>query len=380
MSPDLLLIAPYHGGHHAEFVRWLLQGGRQRDAHIVLAASSTLLSELTDDLAFEPQHAVPLASADALTGTSGWAQVRATATVLNEASRVDARRSFLMYLDQAIPPLALGLGPRTDRMSGLLFRSPYREADPMGSALRLALRRRLLQRAGRQMDTVFSLDPEAPALLQGLGLQSVYAPDPVEPSTPCQSEAEVRAAYGVEPGRRLAVLFGSLEERKGLFALADALCEMDVGSRLAVVVAGRTYPEVRPRLVKALARVEDESDVQVIFREGFLSESDLVNLTAAADVVLAPYLGHVGSSGVVLRSAAAGTPLIAQSTGQIGREVRQNKLGWTLDPADTSAFARTLGTAVAEPTATFDPADARRYVEGHQVDRFTSAILDRLLA
>ena len=385
MPSDLLLIAPHSGGHHGEHVRWLLKAAHQRGASVSLAAAPSLLDALRHDFDYVPDVAevVALRSTERAIGLTGLGAVRAARAVLTEAvERASAPHAFLTWMDQGIGALATGFRPAT-QLSGLLFRLPFPESDPSTPSLRRLLKKALLRRAGvnPSLGTVFTLDPDGPEALSRLGVNGAYTPDPVEPVRPTASRDDVRAAYGVEPGRRLGILFGSLEIRKGPLALAAALHELapEAARRLAVVVAGKTYDDIRPLLTAAFDRVRRETEVQLVFREGFVPDAALADLTAAADVVLAPYLGHVGSSGVVVRAAAAGTPLIAQDAAQIGREVRRHRLGRTVDPADASALASALSAFVHDPTGHFDAAEAAAYADAHHVARFTDAILNGLL-
>ena len=385
MPSDLLLIAPYSGGHHGEHVRWLLEAAHQRGARVSLAAVPSLFDTLVRDFDYAPDVAevIPLRSTEGGTGLTGLSAVRATRAVLTEAvERAPAPQAFLTWMDQGIGALATGLRPAT-RLSGLLFRLPFAETDPSTPPLRRLLKKALLRRAGANpsLGTVFTLDPDGPEGLSRVGIRGAYAPDPVEPVRPTKTRDDVRAAYGIEPGRRLGILFGSLEIRKGPLALAAALHKLapETARRLAVVVVGKTYDDIRPLLTVAFERVRRETEVQLVFREGFVPDAALADLTAAADIVLAPYLGHVGSSGVVVRAAAAGTPLVAQAAAQIGREVRRHRLGQTVDPSDAAALAGALSEVVHDPTRHFDAAEAAAYADAHHVARFTDAILTGLL-
>ena len=385
---DLLLIAPYSGGHHGEHVRWILQAGRDRGLSLALAGSPALIEDLVGGFAWATDgvDVVPLESTTRLVSARpGWRSLRATGAVLTEAvDRAPAPRALITYLDHAVVPLAAGLRFRAPvRLSGILFRPPFLDAEPTSGRVRRTLKQAALRLAGANphLETVFTLDPNAPRALARLGIQARFLPDPVELVPATESADRVRASYGVEPSRKLAILFGSLEERKGLFALADALHLLPEATarRLSIVIAGRTYDSVRPRLMAALDLVRRETSVQVCFREGFITNPALADLTAAADLVLAPYIDHVGSSGVVVRAAAAGTPLIAQEGGQIGREVRTYRLGQTIEPSDAVRFAAALANAVEDPTVGFDRTSAEAYANAHSVSHFTDNLYSTLL-
>ncbi|HLA64879.1 MAG TPA: glycosyltransferase, partial [Rhodothermales bacterium] len=216
----------------------------------------------------------------------------------------------------------------------------------------------------------------------GRGSRAVHLPDPTPPPTPAgQTPEETRRAWGVGPARRLAVLFGSLEERKGVLTLLEALLQLPNADarKLSVIIAGRSYDDVRPRLEALAARVHASTSVQLVVREEFIPDGDVQGLIEAADIVLAPYQRHVGSSGIVMRAGAAGKPLLAQDYGLVGHQVRSAGLGWVADTTDPAALARVLAAAATGPPPGFDPARARAFVAPYSEDAYVDALFSNLL-
>ena len=375
--PDVLVVAPNRGGHHGEYLRWITRGLLARGLAVSVAAHPAHVADA------HGADVRPLPDAQALADAgSAWARGRALAAMTRRAvADVGPRRVLLPYLDPLVLPLAFGLRLPAP-VVGLLFRvTTHETASGLGEHAKRAAKTAVLRLAARNpaLGAVLPLDPDAVGPLRQLGLDARWAPDPVEPPRPQRSPAEVRAALGVEPDRHVAVLFGSLEDRKGAFETLDALGRMapEDAARLAVVVVGRTYDDVRPRLLDAVAAGR-ETRAQVVFQERFVPDAELDDLTTAADAVLAPYLGHVGSSGVVLRAAASGTPVLATSAGMVGREVRRHRLGQTVDPADGAALAAALGRVARGERPGFDAAGAAAYAREHAVERFVDAVAGAL--
>lgn len=380
--PEVLIVAPTAGGHHGEYLRRMVDGLRQRGvARLAVAAHPNLLASEADTLASVATMALDVSALDA--AGSLWQTGRATGALIRAATEaVRPHRVLVPYLDHAQLALALGLRfPFKVSIAGILFRATLHE-PAVGAAdqIRQLRKTAVLRLAARNphLGPVLTLDPEAIAPLRALGLDARWLPDPVEAPAPTQTPDKVRAALGIEPGRRLAVLFGSLEERKGVFETLDAvrMLDADVAARLALVILGRGYPETRERLQSAVDRAR-QTAATVVFEERFVPDAELDDLVTAADVMLAPYRGHVGSSGVVLRAAAAGTPVLATSDGMVGREVRQHRLGQAVEPSAPS-IAEALARAVRDPEADFDAAAAAAYAAAHGVDRFVDALADAL--
>ncbi|WP_412060583.1 glycosyltransferase [Rubrivirga sp. IMCC45206] len=377
--PDLLIVAPYAGGHHAEYLRWIVGGLATRDVgRIAVAAHPVLLDAESDALAAVDTRALdvsPLAAPGSL-----WAAGRAVGAVVGDAIRAArAAQVFLPALDHTQLALATGLRFEVPtRVSGILLRATLHEpATGLGDRISRLRKTALLRLAARNphLGAVLALDPDAVAPLRRLGLDARWLPDPVETPAPGRSAGAVRASLGVEDGRTMLLLFGSLEVRKGVFDVLEALTDVpdEAARRLALVVVGKTYDDMRPRL-RAAVDAARQTAAHVVFQERFVPDGELDDLVTAADVVLAPYRGHVGSSGVVLRAAAAGRPLLATAEGMVGREVRAHALGQAVDTADRAALAAALATAAAAPDTGFAPARAAAYAEAHAVDRFADVI------
>lgn len=382
-TPDLLIVAPYAGGHHAEYLRWIVSGLADRGVgRMAVAAHPALLDAEADALAGTDATPLDVSPLDA--PGSLWAVGRATGVVVGRAIQAHrAPRVFLPALDHTQLALATGLRFGFDvRLSGILLR-PTAHETPIGVGGRARQLRKtaLLRLAARNphLGPVLALDPDAVGPLRQLGLDAHWLPDPVRPPTPTHTPEAVRAALGIEPGRRLLVLVGSLEPRKGMFETLAAIGRLDddMAGRIALVLVGRTYDDVRPRLEAAVAAAQ-QTAAQVLFQERFVPDADLDDLIRAADVVLAPYRGHIGSSGIVLRAAAEGTPLLATDGGMIGREVRRHHLGRVTDTGDPDALADALAHIAADPADGFDAAAAAAYADAHSVDHFADGIHDAL--
>src|SRR5690606_37875590 len=241
----LLLFDPYAGGHHAEHVRHVLRGWHERyggsDHRVTVAVAPELLSKHPDLLTLGEEMGpnvrfVEIRDAEGLGEgllTTGLWHRRALERLIVEHR---PSHTFLLYLDHA--QLALGLGlrfPFPVSISGLLFRPSfhYGRFDPNPPPFReraTRFRKRLVLQAAMRnphLGAVFTLDPSAVPDLARLSTSTrvVALPDPIDPAglRGTGERSVVRAAYGVEEGRVLGLLFGYLDERKGVFALLEAL-------------------------------------------------------------------------------------------------------------------------------------------------------------
>ncbi len=392
-APTLLVFEPNGAGHPAEFLLAVVRAWQRRGApgHLVVTAPAIVLGiqpALAEALEAEPgARFVPLPGEP-----GGHALNLRRGDALRDAVRTHVpSHALLMSLDHFVGPLAARMAlPDGLRVAGLTLRPELHYAtigSPPTSAKERAARwakARIMRAAMRHpaMAAVLSLDPTAVPALRALtpNVRVEAAPDPVPAEPVQQTAAAVRAAYGVEDGRRLVVLPGALDARKGALALPRALLHLDasVGRGLAVLMAGALAPEVEADVRRLCARVSAETPVQMILRDAFVPTDELPGVIAAADIVALPYEGHVGSSGFLLRAAAAGVPILAQEWGLMGHLTRTHRLGATADSGDPAAVARALERLLAG-TAGFDADAARAFVAPNTAEAFGDALLGPLL-
>ncbi|MGC8839105.1 MAG: glycosyltransferase family 4 protein [Anaerolineae bacterium] len=153
---------------------------------------------------------------------------------------------------------------------------------------------------------------------------------------PPEEVARVRSRYGLPP--RFLLTVGTIEPRKNLPRLFQALARLGGAERPPLVVAGGRgwlYEETF-RTVERLG-LED----QVAFL-GHVPEEDLPALYTAADLFVLPSL-YEGFGLPVLEAMSCGTPVVCSRAASL-REVAGDAACY-MDPHDPEAMARTLREA-----------------------------------
>lgn len=394
---SLLLYEPIARGHQAEFLLWVVRAWERREqaGRLIVTAPPAVLAqrpELADRIAadarvrFDPLLTRP----DANSSLRNAVGVHRGLPLRDALRRHRPARALVMSFEYIVAPLAARLPFAAGvRVSGLSFRSDPHGAAPGASAgarARRAVRGAVIRAAMRhpQFDVLFSLDPTAvPALrAQNPGVRVEPVPDPVPPGEATETPEAIRQRFGIEPGRRLVVLPGALDARKGALVLPESLLNLDptVAPTVAVLLAGQIEPGLGDTLRRLVARVQAETRVQVVLHDTYIPTESLPSIVAAADLVALPYAGHVGSSGFQLRAAAAGVPVLTPGEGLMGHTTRTYKLGWTADTRSAAAVARAVERALAGgPDPSFDPARARAFAASRSVDGFADALLDPLV-
>ena len=116
----------------------------------------------------------------------------------------------------------------------------------------------------------------------------------------------------------------------------------DWASQLKAMLVGRVLPHDRGAFDRALGAARAASRAQILVHDHFVPERDVQRYFELADVVLGTYQRHVGSSGILIRAAAAGTPVLASDYGLLGEQTRRHRIGLAVDSRSTSAVAETL--------------------------------------
>ncbi|HZP19366.1 MAG TPA: glycosyltransferase family 4 protein [Bauldia sp.] len=119
-------------------------------------------------------------------------------------------------------------------------------------------------------------------------------------------------------------------------------------------------------------------DIEILRIATFVPVADRHAWFDAADVALAPYIRHAGSSGVLMLAASHGIPVISQKFGQMGRWVAEHKLGLAVDPDDPQELAGALRRYLTGPPADYDPEPGYAFARQQSPERFGETLFGAL--
>lgn len=394
-----MLFDLYHGGHHGAYVRALLRYWVRRDGPgrldvVVPEAMVARVPEIADLVQASPTARLwPVADLAGLREKTGRRAVIENDLRIGRALRraVAEHRPdhcVLLYFDHVQASLATGLrfgGPV--RFSGIYFRPSFYYPRTGGGGVRAALdgvqKRALLRLAlrNRHVDTLFCLDPYAvgPVARLAAGVRVVALPDGSAPPDPPTADAQAaRQRLGVEDGRRVVLLFGSLDPRKGVSELLEACRQLPdaLARRACLVLAGQASD--RAALAEAVAAARGA--LQVVYLDGFVPDATVADLFGAAALVALPYQRHVGSSGIAIRAAAAGVPVLGPAYGMLGATVREHRLGLAVDTTRPAEIARGLARFLDDDEPfPFDPAVAQAYADASTEEAMAATLFGHVL-
>lgn len=235
-----------------------------------------------------------------------------------------------------------------------------------------------------RLKAIFSLDPMAVThLAQHINRNRVfYLPDPVKIYPEMAKRAEdLRYELGIEPDRRVFLMFGVLNEVKGVFQLLHALklLPLEAGKKVCLLLIGPGKCE--ERLTPQVQTILDTTLIQIIRHDQFITDRQVQPYFSVADVVLTPYQHHIGMSSVIVRAATAEKPVMSSDYGLVSEVVQRNRLGIVVDSTSPQAIADGLMAFIlGNPEEMFDVISAKQFAHENDATKYAQVLCEHLLA
>lgn len=303
------------------------------------------------------------------------------------AGLLKATQCLIMYFDTCQLPLAFGRGAPCP-FSGIYFRPTF-HYDDFTNYLP-SLKDRIQQQREKfilslvlrnsQLQTLFCLDPFVVKYFDRFRtkVEPVHLPDPVQIQNVTEFQSkQIREKLGIKPDRKVFLLFGALDGRKGIYQLLEAILLLPpvLCHKLCLVFIGESNSLDKELIESQVATVCRSQPVQICRYYEFVPEQDVPAYFQLADVVLAPYQRHVGMSGILMLAAAAQKPVLSSNYGLMGEIVQRYRLGITVDSTVPSEIAKGLTRFLLEsPEALCDRTKMQLFAEQNSAERFASVI------
>ncbi len=396
MIPKVLLFELSADGHYPSYVRYLVDGWNSRRGDLVVVVSQWFAERhggwMAEARAGVSWQVLSHGETQLLTPRRyPWQRVRRACQEWNLLDRyirrLGADHCLLPYLDSRRWPLLLRQ-PLSCGLTAIYFRPSFHYDRLQGQPSRwqYRLEQAMVKRMVRHpaLKTLLCLDGSAVVPLAALNpqVQVDYLPDPVAAvrATPPQVEA-LRQRLNVDPGRRVLLFFGAIHRRKGIYPLLQALGSIgpETAQQLCLVLAGEIDPQDAQTVQKRLQELPHQ--IQIIRQDQYLAESDLPAYFQMADLVLALYQHHVGMSGVLLRAAVAGRPVLCDRHGLIGNLTERYQLGQVVDATNPAQIARALSRWVRSPQQLpYCLQSMQQFAWLHRDSQFASVLLESIFA
>ena len=339
-------------GHHLHFASLLCRSVREAGhTPVLVTPRGTVAAREYSVYAAEGSFdGVELNESDPIDSYKGVISgIRASKRILADTARWVKRtrcdRLWLHFADQLTNAVYIPGAARLEvPCAALHLRGGY--AYPTNS-----LRSRAVYAYARQAtlqapwDHLWHLDHLAHQVLRERSQRIALMPEPVE-SPLSITQVDARRELGLPIDDRLLMVLGALDSRKGVVELMRAFRDA-APYRTRLVLMGLLYPDVKD----AVMSLSNELGIErCIVRDVMLSQRDFSLGFAASDWQALPYRQHIGSSGILVRAAAYGRPVLASDWGWIGQATQQFGLGSTCDTSSNESIVEGIHRLVAAPT------------------------------
>lgn len=191
-------------------------------------------------------------------------------------------------------------------------------------------------------DLFLSMDEklfENPRIKRTLPTNSHFIQEPWEGDFK-KDKSEGRKITGIAEKAFVLLTIGKQDKRKGLSEVVDAFSKVSTLPNIKLHIVGKIPEELRNEIFTKLNKLPLGS---YKLQEDFVPEELLSFYFASADVILLPYtIEFKFTSGVLVRAAASGKPIIATSHGLIGHRVKKHNLGLVYDHNDFQGLVESI--------------------------------------
>lgn len=259
------------------------------------------------------------------------------------AKSLNIKHGVLMYFDYFQIPLIFGQRSPCS-VSGIYFRpalhydSLFPSKSTFKEKLKNFLKKNILKLALKQsqFNILFCLDQFSIDYIRRLNPKAhiQYLPDPINLHQVDPQEVDrLKEKLKIEDNRHVFLLFGSLDKRKGIYKVLEAIQQFDfqTAQSICLLFVGRLSSSDRELFKNTVAMVSGSSNVQIIIRDEFIDDDEIQAYFEITDIVLIPYQRHVGMSGILLHAATTRKTMIVSNYGLLGKLVEIYDLGINID-------------------------------------------------
>jgi glycosyltransferase involved in cell wall biosynthesis len=390
----LLLIDFQSGGHHASFIRLLVRCATENSQTSLVFLIPKASSDEIRALLSERELAFFIPRVKLLEEDPAWVWLTKHFSsptivyglyfeILNFRERKRSQLRYL-FLENVIYQAAFSPLPRFN-ISGMMFRPTihYRERGMLGPGsknrmlfhVKWLMAYLLAKRPG--FKRIFVQDPlaEEYAHKHWGAKKFLVVPDPAGMQELTPRPAGDGKSAAVRPLKLLVA--GALHPRKGLHFIVNALenSPEEVRKNIQLVVVGRPEKGAEEYVTENLEKLKNMG-TEVASDVRFISDEELHQYFEDAHIVMIPYLGFKGSSGILIHAAHFSKPVISTKDGLLGYLVERHQLGAAIDPSDVTLFAGLLEQVVRTGLVPgFDPVAARAFADSCDPEFYARVML-----
>jgi glycosyltransferase involved in cell wall biosynthesis len=210
------------------------------------------------------------------------------------------------------------------------------------------------------------LDPFAVRALEPLPHDRAIRliPEPVEP-LPALGQREARTALQLPDNGRYLAFVGGAEARKGIEFLVTAFARAKLAHDDRLLFVGRVAKSIREWLHDEHSTLLRQDRIMMVDR--YVSDFELDCGFLAGDVVAVTHPRQIGSSGTLVRAAAAKRPVLASDFGWVAWVTVAFHLGAVVNVLEIDRYSAAIETALESASRHRVCEAAERFCQYHSV-------------
>lgn len=236
------------------------------------------------------------------------------------------------------------------KTKGILFQ-PYLHFKKLGGGpnfyIRKVLKNYFLQRiaifSNPNLEKIFILNDKQGVSQLNKNIKNIFynIPDPIEATLPIRNESTVTAIlekYHYNPQKKNLLVFGSIDTRKNLTRIIDAirLLPPEIRDTVHLIISGKIQDAAREKYLEHINKYNGE--ISMGYNDDFVKDQEREIVLEHADLILMPYINFYSASSVVGHAICYNKNIIAPDKGLLANIVRNNKLGINVNPYDVVAI------------------------------------------
>ncbi|MBL7979029.1 MAG: glycosyltransferase [Bacteroidetes Order II. Incertae sedis bacterium] len=389
MNGKVAIFDPFSGGHHSEYLYYVIENwlSEYPGFHLDVVTTQVNLNQHPD--LYEWQrikieginfYVIPELSKESLIRKS-FEQAKTLTQYINDNN---PSHVLCMAFDWLQIPMTTRLRfGYTLKISGIYFRPTWHyikwQKLNLKDYIRSIRQYIILQLAltNPHIDSLLCLDPFCANILatKKKNCKIIYLPDPVEKNE-TDTSFKLHSKFDVQDGRMIFLHMGYLDARKGVVEFINAinLLPVDVLKKSFFLFAGKLSEDIVQNVNNMINALPQEAAVHIT--NSFIPYHTFQAYIEQSDVVVLTYQNHIGSSGLLLRAALAKKRVICQDFGLMGYLVKKHNLGEVVNSFVPAEIAKgIIKTIYTEKSKDYN-AD---FVQEHTVQAFQKTIKDTLL-
>ncbi|MFT5885935.1 MAG: glycosyltransferase involved in cell wall biosynthesis [Arcticibacterium sp.] len=199
-----------------------------------------------------------------------------------------------------------------------------------------------------------------------------YLPDPVMPSE-LSGDIDIRSKYDIGVEKKIFLIFGYIDDRKNVPNILRALNKLPRAYQLKIslLLFGKVANNYSPILRDSI--LENESEVQIIENNEFVSNDEMGALFQSSNLVLRMNINYFASSGIIGLAAKYNKPSLVSNYGVVADLTKAYVLGKEVDPLAIMALSSHFKDFIDNPEDW--KINGSSYCEKHSMSKFVTTLL-----